>query len=135
MSITRQAVKAYKEQKVSEALELFKTIRKSVKTAEVAFYLGSCLLNLGRHQASILHLNECLSLDPKHSAMVYLYIAVNFKKMNNTHQALKVLTQGLEHFPNFEEGLFYRGKLLMKTGSISEAIDAFRRCLAANEGN
>lgn len=49
------------------------------------------MLNMGKHQASILQLNECLSLSPTYSPNVYLYIAVNFKKMNNTRQALKVL--------------------------------------------
>ena len=92
-------------------------MRKSgYKAAELSYYLGSCFLNLGKHQASIMYLNECISINRAYSASAYLYTAINFKLIGNLKQAVRELEEGLKLFPNFEEGEFYKGKLLMKLG-------------------
>ncbi len=54
-------MKYFREKNIGKALETFKDIRKSGdKSAELSYYIGSCLLNLGKHQSSIVYLNECL---------------------------------------------------------------------------
>jgi tetratricopeptide (TPR) repeat protein len=59
------------------------------------------MLNTGKHQASIMYLNECLSISKTYSPNAYLYIAINFKMIGNFKQAIKVLEEGLSLFPNF----------------------------------
>lgn len=93
------------------------------------------MLNSGKHQASIMYLNECLTLCKNYSPNVYLYIAVNFKMLGNLKQAVKILEEGLQVFPNFEEAIFYKAKLLMKLGDFSQAIDSLKTCLKLNHNN
>jgi len=92
-------------------------MRKSgYKSAELCYYMGSCFLNSGKHQASIMYLNECITANPAYSSSAYLYLAINFKLMGNLKQAIRQLDEGLSFFPAFEEGEFYKAKLLMKLG-------------------
>jgi tetratricopeptide (TPR) repeat protein len=67
----------------------------------VAYYIGSCLLNLGRHQASIVSLNECLQQNERFNQNAYLYIAINFKLLGNPKQALRTLERAAMLFPSF----------------------------------
>lgn len=89
------------------------------KSAQLFYHMGSCLLNMGKHEASIRSLNECISANEKYNPNAYLYIAVNFKLMGKCRQAVRVLQEGLDIFPNFEEGQFYKGKLEMKIGDVA----------------
>lgn len=82
-----------------------------------------------------MYLNECISLNSLYSPNAYLYVAVNFKMLNNLKQAIRALETGLELFPNFEEAAFYKAKLFMKLGDYSQAIDAFYSCLKLNPSN
>lgn len=53
-----QGMKAFREKNVVKALEIFKELRKNGdRSAELSYYLGSCNLNLGKHQSSIVFLN------------------------------------------------------------------------------
>lgn len=131
-----QGIRAYREKNVSKALELFKEVRKNGdKSAQLSYYMGSCFLNMGKHQSSIMYLNECISANEKYNPNVYLYIAVNFKLMGNYRQAVRVLEKGINIFPNFEQGQFYKGKLEMKLGEVEQAVDSFNRCLQINSSN
>ncbi len=109
--------------------------RSGFKSAELAYYLGSCFLNLGKHQASLMYLNECITTNRLFSCTAYLYTAINFKLLGNLKQAVRELEEGLRLFPQFEEGEFYRGKLLMKLGDPQKATGCFRRCLELNPTN
>lgn len=42
-----------------------------------------------------MYLNECISLNQTYSPNAYLYIAVNFKMLNNLKQAIRALDSGL----------------------------------------
>lgn len=77
---------------MDKATELFKEIYKNgIRSAELTFYLGSCLLNAGKYQASIMYLNECISLNPSFNPHAYLYIAISFKCLGNFKQSVKIL--------------------------------------------
>lgn len=85
-------MKAFREKNVGKALEIFKELRKNGdRSAELSYYLGSCNLNLGKHQSSIVFLNECLLQNEKFSQNAYLYIAINFKLLGNLRQAIRIL--------------------------------------------
>lgn len=101
----------------------------------MSYYTGSCLLNLGQHQSSIVQLNECITLNHKYSPSAYLLIAINFKLLKNVKQAIRVLEEGAGVFPNSEEVLFYKGKLQMRVGQAREAVECFMQCLKANPHN
>jgi tetratricopeptide (TPR) repeat protein len=101
----------------------------------VSYYIGSCQLNLGKHQASIISLNECLQQNERFNQNAYLYIAINFKLMGNPRQAIRILEKATALFPNFEEGFFYKGKLSMKLGEWSEAVEVFLKCIQINPAN
>jgi tetratricopeptide (TPR) repeat protein len=131
-----QGMRAFREKNVGRALEIFKELRKGgERSAELSYYLGSCYLNLGKHQSSIVFLNECLLQNERFSQNVYLYIAINFKLLGNLKQAIRILEKGTAIFPAFEEGFFYKAKLYMKVGECSEAMEAFARCLQINSCN
>lgn len=131
-----QGMKAFREKNVGKALEIFKELRKNGdRSAELSYYLGSCNLNLGKHQSSIVFLNECLLQNEKFSQNAYLYIAINFKLLGNLRQAIRILEKGTAVFPAFEEGYFYMGKLMLRVGELAEAIEAFRKCLEINPYN
>lgn len=116
-------MRAFREKDVGRALEIFREVRRTGdRSAEVSYYIGSCLLNLGKHQASIISLNECLQQNEKFNQNAYLYIAINFKLLGNPRQAIRILDKAASLFPNFEEGFFYKGKLSMKLGEWGEAV-------------
>jgi cytochrome c-type biogenesis protein CcmH/NrfG len=73
-------------------------------------------------------LEEFVAQDPNDSFSRYA-LALELEKENKTQEALPQLREVLARDPSYVAAYFHLGRLLVQTGLIDEARDAYRRGL------
>jgi ribosomal protein S12 methylthiotransferase accessory factor len=101
------------------------------------FYLGTCLLDMGKNQEAISHLKKALALDPPKQDIpsICSYMGVGFKEMGEYHQALDILRQGEALDPERTDIYNLMGFCHFKLKEHEKAIADFQRVLALNPGS
>ena len=101
------------------------------------FYMGTCLLDMGKNREAILHLKKALALDPPEQDIpsICSYMGVGFKEMGEYHQALNVLKQGEAYDRERTDIYNLMGFCHFKLKAHEKAIAAFERALILNPGS
>lgn len=84
-------------------------------------------MNKSNYENAIKCFEDLLQLEPLFKKNVYLLIGIAWKKQNHIDSAIKILTRGLVHFPDYFDSLVYRGKLFLKKNLPDKALDDFDR--------
>lgn len=92
--------------------------------------LSACMLH--RHELTISSFKKILNVDPLYKKNMYLFISIAYKKMNDQENAIGILTEAINHFPNFYEAYIYRGKLYLKKKDLKNSINDFTTSIELN---
>lgn len=111
---------------ISFAENILKDKPKSVNTLYV-MGLSACMLH--KHELTISSFKKILSIDPIYKKNMYLFISIAYKKLNDTENAMYILTEAINHFPNFYEAFIYRGKLYLKKRELKKSISDFAQAI------
>jgi tetratricopeptide (TPR) repeat protein len=111
------------------ANELLTTHPKSVNTLYV-MGLSACMLH--NHELTISSFKRILLIDPLYKKNMYLFISIAYKKLNDADNAIQILSEAIEHFPNFYEAYIYRGKLYLKKREVKNSIKDFGNSIDLN---
>lgn len=75
-----------------------------------------------------------LRIDPTNANAAYEAGEIH-RKMAQFDQALKLFSQAVEHYPDFEEALVAQGRTLLSLGRAQEALDPLRKSISLNNEN
>ncbi len=101
------------------------------------FYLGMCLLSLGRVEAALGRFRKALDLDVEglERPTIYAYMGVCHKEMGGYREALEVLAAGEAIDPNRTDILNLMGFCHFKLKEHEAAIRSFKKVLRIDPGS
>ena len=103
----------------------------------VNFYMGTCLLNMGRNQEAIRHLEKALALNPPEQDIpsICSYMGVGLKELGVYRQAIEVLKQGEAHDKERTDIYNLMGFCHFKLREHEKAIENFAKAIDLNPGS
>ena len=123
----REGIRLYRSGEVERAADLLSRFEQTEITSfNVFYYLGRCLLRLGRFDDAIPRLERALSLAPD-APPVYVSLAEAQRGAGRQSAAEATLARGLGAFPANAELLFAQGQLLKVLGRAEPALAALEQ--------
>jgi ribosomal protein S12 methylthiotransferase accessory factor len=103
----------------------------------INFYMGTCLLAMGKHQEAIVRLEKALALNPPEQdiASICSYMGVGLKEMGEYKKAIKVLKQGETYDKERTDIYNLMGFCHFKLKEHERAIENFAKALDLNPGS
>lgn len=97
----------------------------------VRFYQGACLLNAGDPEAALPRFAKALQLNPTHEdrASIYSYMGVAYRDLEQYHNALEVLEEGVQHDAERTDLFNLMGFCLFKLKKHEAAIEQFQKVI------
>lgn len=115
------------KQRYLKALSLLKKIEVDEIDSEFFHLRGLCYLSLKQFQESLEDFLSVKQLVKNVGLEVYIGLYLSYFNLGNLDEALKTINLCLKNFPEYTQGLFFRGQLLFKLKRIDSAIKDLKR--------
>ena len=113
---------------------LLEEMKKRPEDSFVHFNLGVEYLRLSRHEKAIEHYQKAFrnvsNLDVAYAPVLVRNICLCLKAMERFEDALEVLKDGKEAYPDFTDLFYLEGLVCLDMKDFSRAIDCFDACLS-----
>lgn len=122
-----------RQEKWSEALRVFSAIAEtSALYADAVSHSGFLLMETGRPEDAAALLEDYLAKgEPR--PQIYFYLGMIYRSQQRFGEALKVLEQGVQKFPDEVDLLYQQGIVLEQLGRSQQAIDVMLNVIEKND--
>jgi serine/threonine protein kinase/TolB-like protein/predicted Zn-dependent protease len=117
---------------VNEAREVInRFLAHSDDTVTSELWFGMLYRNAGRHDESISHLSNAISMSPKRVEL-WDHIMDEYKRVNNFDEALRCAEERVKLRPEDERSYLLRGEVYAAAGDFDRAVKDYRQSLDMN---
>ena len=129
LSFYQQAIKAHREGRHEQAIELFeKAIDENATDAKIHYNLGNVYADLDDYQTAISYYEQSLKLD-RHVASVWYNLGNAYLETKQYHDAIKAFEEAVSSKTNYVEAWFNLGVVYTELQQFDEAKSHYSRCV------